>query len=131
RATAGRSLGMAADAIGALRDVSCGYSYQLLGLRGQCPVGKNQVTEVRERIVDFRRKLLAAGTKAGSGLGKNFSRHDGSPRFVVAYRLAGRRIRSGQSSWRQTCPSSAPQRFSRPRKVPELQLRLSFTSCKR
>jgi hypothetical protein len=90
RATAGRSLGVTADAIGALRDVSCGYGYQLLGLGGQCPVGENQVTEVRERIVYFRRKLLAVGAKAGSGLGKYFSRHDDSPGFFAAYRLAAR-----------------------------------------
>src|SRR5690606_21729661 len=107
-----------------------GYGYQLLGLRGQCPVGENQVTEVRERIVDFRRKLLAAGTKAGSGLGKDFSRHDDSPGFVVAYRPAAR-VALEAATFTKDCPSPALQGCSGFSKGSRLQLSPRFLRCKR
>src|SRR5690606_563060 len=58
--TAGE-LGMALDAVRALRHVGYCHRDQLLGLLRQRPVGEHRAAEVLERLMDLRSQLLALG----------------------------------------------------------------------
>lgn len=74
-------LGMTADTVGTLRDMSHGHGNQLLGSSRQGAIGEHLAAELTECLVNFRGQFAALATESGVACGNSAS--SGMVTFLV------------------------------------------------